>query len=541
MPDSLNLSTTALFINASDDAEVEIQNGGPGTVYYKTTNDVSVSSYDGTIAGGASLQSRAPKWIVSTTNTKVFIHHTTDAEDTHNVHGVNDFAVIGETLAIDLTASAATQTAAINTAAANLETQGGGLLLLPRTDYTASTGIQVDDPIIIPRSVALRGQGKVETRFFATTADSCIHWNDGEVSDRRGGESGGFTFKGEQIATSCLRFDGVNRSYRDIKVTSPANSGVMYEIGTSGSTNGAQNNSFTNIEGDNEDSSTGIIGIDIDHGSAGCNFSDTQFTFCDTVLFMDNSDSGYATDGPKNITFKGFMWERPRTTTPIIHIKAGRNICFLGGNLAHTWLDNDATWAATPTEYDIVLIDETNSPGRSTQAISFAYVYVQGSLDGSDRYAHGFSIDPDDEMNDEGQWVSVKNCTFQNCLTGFKVGGATSMVIARDNAYQGVSEGVYDSSKSGKPNTVSRSSANTFPTRDTIDFYEISGNTTINTFTATYPGHRITVQFSGAPTVSSSAGNIKLSGLSDMSATADDLLCLICDGSSWHETSRVVK
>lgn len=92
MADNLNLGITALFVNASEDAEVTIINGGPGTVYYKTTDDVSSTSYDGTIADGATLQSRAPKWIVTTTTAKVFIDHTSHADDTHNVHGITDIS-----------------------------------------------------------------------------------------------------------------------------------------------------------------------------------------------------------------------------------------------------------------------------------------------------------------------------------------------------------------------------------------------------------------------------------------------------------------
>lgn len=546
MSDSLNLNTTPLFINASDDAEVQIQNGGPGTVYYSTANTVSSSSNDGSIAAGTSLQSRAPKWIVTTTTSKVFIAHTPVRDDTHNVHGIEDFtqvallsdlAVVGETLNIDFTTSAAAQTLTIQAAIDAVDSQGGGSVLLPWTTETAATSIQIDDPLLVPRRVALRGQGKIETEINATTADSCIWWDKDEVSNRRGGESGGFTFNGASLATSCLRFDGVNRGYRDIKVTSPATSGIMYEIGTDGSTSGAQNHSFTNIEGDNEAANAGVIGMVIDQGSAGCNFSDTVFTFCDTVLVIDNSDAALATDGPKNLTFKGFMWERGITTTPLIHIKAGRNIVIKGGNLAHTYLDNTA-WADAAAAYNIVLVDASNSASRTTKAISFENVYVQGSQHSSTNYATGFNIASD--MTAAGAWVSIKNCTFQNCLNGHSCEAATNQVTARDNDYTGT-DNPYRTAASGKPNTYIAAAAATYPTRPTIDYYEASGNTTINNFTATYPGHRITIKFSGAPTVSSSAGNIKLSGLSDMSATADDLLSLIFDGTNWHETGRVVK
>lgn len=92
--DSLTLDITPLFVNASDKSEVKIYNGGPGTLYYKTTPDVSSSSYDGTIASRASLQSRAPKWIVTTTPSKVFIEHTEEIDDTYNVHGIADTTTI---------------------------------------------------------------------------------------------------------------------------------------------------------------------------------------------------------------------------------------------------------------------------------------------------------------------------------------------------------------------------------------------------------------------------------------------------------------
>lgn len=76
----------------------------------------------------------------------------------------------------------------------------------------------------------------------------------------------------------------------------------------------------------------------------------------------------------------------------------------------------------------------------------------------------------------------------------------------------------------------------------TGNLFHITGTTTINTLTATWQaGSEVTLIFDAACTVNdndTSAGNIKLAGGIDFSATADDVLKLVWDGTSWFEVSR---
>lgn len=92
--DSLNLNTVPLHISSQQYAEVDIANGGPGTVYYKSTRDVSSGSNDGSITAGTTRRFRSPQWIVATTPTKVFVDHIEHERDTIEVHGIPDTSAI---------------------------------------------------------------------------------------------------------------------------------------------------------------------------------------------------------------------------------------------------------------------------------------------------------------------------------------------------------------------------------------------------------------------------------------------------------------
>lgn len=80
------------------------------------------------------------------------------------------------------------------------------------------------------------------------------------------------------------------------------------------------------------------------------------------------------------------------------------------------------------------------------------------------------------------------------------------------------------------------------------NFFKITGNTQINGIATTnwIAGNCITLLFSGAPTVkhNTAAGagfaSLYLAGGADFSATADDLLTLVYDGTVWRETARTV-
>ena len=559
MADSLNLSTTALFVTATDDREVDIQNGGPGTVYYSTLNTVSSSSNDGSIAAGATLRSRAPKWIVSTTPTKVFIENVRHRDDTINVHGIadtsalsdasSDIAVIGEILNLDTT-GVTDETATIQAAQDAVEAAGGGRLVLPGTG--TSGFIRISDRIQIGHAVNIVGQGKRETVLKCyDDADAGLYFVGSSDpiytgSTNRGGRSGGFQIQGNNVSTYPAIIRSTNRNFEDIRFSTPADNGAALKL------NSAQNCNFFGIEA--EDSShtdtRSVTGILFDGAARGHNFFGGSINeFTNGHILVDatyEADPSIGSDYSTNLQFYGMLIERcDRFDRPIIWVKAGDQIHFHGGDISHGGGD-----APTGDHY---LVELDNSAARSfttigsggapTRGVTFSAVNFYATMNGSTRHATVFHTAT--ELNNWTKALDVAcDNSYTNCKYGFRIESGSTVVHAPNPDARvggGFSDGPVHASSVGKPNTRIQSGSATLGARPTIDYYEISGNTNIDSISATYPGHQITLKFSGTPTISSSAGTIKLSGLSDMSVTADDILCLICDGTNWHETSRVVK
>lgn len=71
-------------------------------------------------------------------------------------------------------------------------------------------------------------------------------------------------------------------------------------------------------------------------------------------------------------------------------------------------------------------------------------------------------------------------------------------------------------------------------------YYEPNSTKPIDGITPTTRGHEIILKFLQPRTVVSNY-NIRLSGSVSADVKADDVLCLVFDGTSWHETSRKVK
>lgn len=71
------------------------------------------------------------------------------------------------------------------------------------------------------------------------------------------------------------------------------------------------------------------------------------------------------------------------------------------------------------------------------------------------------------------------------------------------------------------------------------DLVRINGNTQIDTITVAPDGTTQTMRFAGTPTVKNSA-TLKLSLGLDFSATADDTLTIVSDGTAWREVARSV-
>lgn len=67
--------------------------------------------------------------------------------------------------------------------------------------------------------------------------------------------------------------------------------------------------------------------------------------------------------------------------------------------------------------------------------------------------------------------------------------------------------------------------------------FRITGTTAISSLTASWSGREISLRFASTPTIADGS-NLRLAG--GFSATADDVLTLVCDGTNWYETARAV-
>lgn len=460
-----------------------------------------------------------------------------------------DVVVIGEILNLDTT-GATDETATIQAAQDALESQGGGRIILPGTG--TSGYIKISDRITIGHAVNIVGQGKRETVLKCyTDADAGLYFvgssDDGYTgSTNRGGRTGGFQIQGNNVSTYPMIVRSTNRNFEDIRFSTPADNGAALKL------NSAQNCNFFGIEAEDSShtASRSVTGILFDGAARGHNFFGGSINeFTNGHILVDatyEADPSIGSDYSTNLQFYGMLIERcDRYDRPIIWVKAGDAIHFHGGDIAHG--------GGTSPTGDYYLVELDNSAARSyttigsggapTRGVTFDDVNFYAAMNGSTRHATVFHTAS--ELNNWTKALDVTSkCSYVNCKYGVRIeSGSTVVHMPNPDARVGggFSDGPTHPSGAGKPNTRIASTSTTLGTRPAVDYYEWSGNTNVDSATATYPGHRVTMKFSGTPTISSSAGNIKLSGLADMSATADDLLCLICDGTNWHETSRVVK
>lgn len=150
---------------------------------------------------------------------------------------------------------------------------------------------------------------------------------------------------------------------------------------------------------------------------------------------------------------------------------------------------------------------------------------------------------------------SVTGCTIGNNIPGVTAnqnygivvaGGAGDNIHVADNDFPGnltapwTNAGVtggnvrWEKNLPQPINSIAAATALTLPPGDVLT---ITGNTNITSITASYAGRRVTLIFTGTPTVTDGS-NLKLAG--NLVATADDTLSLICDGTNWVETARSV-
>lgn len=78
-------------------------------------------------------------------------------------------------------------------------------------------------------------------------------------------------------------------------------------------------------------------------------------------------------------------------------------------------------------------------------------------------------------------------------------------------------------------------------TRTRQKVYPISAGEPISEISPQAADREIVLRFTDSRSILSDAGNVRLSGKVDMKGNPGDLLCLISDGTSWDETSRMVR
>jgi len=468
-----------------------------------------------------------------------------DIETRVTDHADTQVAVIGETVELDVN-NGVDQASELQTACDNIESQGGGRVLLPRTGYS-DTGITLDSLLTIGHAVNIVGQGKRETKFTLTDAAAGLYFvGSGDVgydgSTNRGGRSGGFHIQGNNTATTCMTMRSTNRIIEDIRVSTPANNGKAIYVDQS------QNVNWIGIEVEegSHSSSRTVRGIVFDGAAAGHNFfglSINEFTNGHIVVDASyDAPSELGVDYCKNLCFYGNMIERSDTGNPIVTIKAGTDIHFDGGNISG---DSESGTFTPVAEYDVVKVDNTaarsygtiGGAGAPTRAITFKRIHFTGALNGSTRYANALRCAAD--LNPWADSVHVDpTCTYANCKYLARI-DAGSVVVQARNAPNGAGGGLVgwsNPSGSGKINTwIQGSPAGALTAYSTVDHYELSGSNTITSISATYSGHRITLLLTSTAQVTDGS-NLKLNG--NFTGSGDRILQLICDGTNWYEVSR---
>lgn len=407
-------------------------------------------------------------------------------------------------------------TAAFNSALAAAEalTSTGGTVYVPPGTYLLDGEINVD------QYVCLVGAGMRETVLKLNDAGTSIVFNKYlgvSPKNSRGGRSGGFHIDGQNLATTCMDVHhAVNRSFTDFRISRPGADGVGLLVQV------AQNCTFRDFDMEATAATSNTTGIKVTDAAGGNrfhSFATIEFSYAHIWITQDATSpvEGVSLDAPRHTTFTDGMIEH--STGSLIRVHKARDTYF-----GRMWLSQDEPTSA----YNMVEVQDSGGGG-----LTHNIVFDTFDINGSQTYSTAFKLTGTD------CYTTIRNGYFGNSLVG--VDSATGHGCTFEN---NVNRGSCVTLTTGEINTKAVSSANTItshvgdlPARRVT----VSGNTTINTLGVTYPGHVMTLMFSGAPTVSSSAGNIKLSGLSDMSATADDNLTLLCDGTNWHEIARVVK
>lgn len=180
---------------------------------------------------------------------------------------------------------------------------------------------------------------------------------------------------------------------------------------------------------------------------------------------------------------------------------------------------------------------------------------VHSRLIGCDSWActnHGVLIDSGDVyisggiQRNTGNGVTVNNASSAvfvdevrfSGIAGLPINvavGNSSTYIGSNNDFGDYAAGnsVTNNTNKTAPNLTGADPLN-LPARG--EFFVVTGNTGFGTLNGGWAGRRVTLKFTGTPTISDGGSSMKLAG--NFVATADDTLSLIHDGTAWFETAR---
>lgn len=250
-----------------------------------------------------------------------------DLETRVTDHANTQVAVIGETVDLD-TSGATDEASALQTAIDNVQSQGGGVVLLPATNYSSGY-IKIGSLIDIPQAVCLRGQGQRETRLLCSAAGAGLRFNyyDGVTTNTRGGECGGFHVDGNNTATTVMKVDkAANRSFSDFRSSRPGANGISLLVET------AQNCNFDRFDLEATRATSNTTGIKVTESAGSCRFSKfslNEYSYADVHITQDTAGAqkGVGYLEPRFITFDDGIIERgDPSTTCGIRIHSGRDI-----------------------------------------------------------------------------------------------------------------------------------------------------------------------------------------------------------------------
>jgi hypothetical protein len=221
-------------------------------------------------------------------------------------------------------------------------------------------------------------------------------------------------------------------------------------------------------------------------------------------------------------------------TLALSHIRPGNNgdvLTTTGGNV---------TWVAQSTGYDttVVRFPLIALPGTVRDTIIFN-LYAGTNITIDSLPGDGIRI------NATGGGATAFN-GLSNAVTGtdsVRLGGTLNQntIITGANNYLAISGGRFEEGAGANV-----AAANNLTVGNDGNVFTITGNTQINAITTTnwQAGSQIDLIFTGTPTVKNNtaggAGTAKilLAGSVDFVAAANDVLTLVYDGTSWHESAR---